>query len=188
MGIHPPGHFERVDQRGERFGLGPDDPPGKAPRDEAARDLHDLAIPLGDDQPDPRALALEHGVGRDRRAVEEDLDVGRGDIRLGAHRRHAVEDPDRTVGGRRRRLVPPETPRLLLQQQQVGEGSADVDAQTIAHACSPFSTIGGRDDGKRPALETMPGSGRPMIGVSHFAASISASRSRPVAMPERSSR
>ena len=40
-------------------------------------DVEDVAVALGRDQPDPRAVVLDHDVGRDRRAVEDLVERGR---------------------------------------------------------------------------------------------------------------
>ena len=74
----------------------------------------------GRDERRPRALALEQGVRRDRRAVREALDLGRTDgRRRGEHRL--------LLPRRRRHLCRPQL--AVGEQHGVGEGPADVDTQ-----------------------------------------------------------
>ena len=67
----PLARLDRRFQRRHRLGLGPHDPCRQAAGNQAARDLQDVAIALGHDQPDAGDLLFQHGIGRDRRAVEE---------------------------------------------------------------------------------------------------------------------
>ena len=82
--------------------------------------------PLGGDQRGGRPLALEDRVGRQRRAVNDDVDVARSDARAGQplfQRPHAGDG--RVVGGGQD--LGGEPPAADLERD-VGEGPADVDA------------------------------------------------------------
>ena len=178
--IQPSLDRNRILQRGERLRLGPDDPCRQPAGDKAAGDLHDVAIALGRHQPDPRALALQHCIGGDCGAMQKRLDIAGGDTGLVADRLHAGEDALTAVMRGRWRLVPPEIPVAGVEQQQIGECPADIDTQTIGHAKLPYAATG-----KPPAWPTIPGIFLSMIVPSQRLASISASRSSPVAMPLR---
>ncbi len=173
--------LDRVLQPRHRFWLGPDDPAGEAAGDEAARDLHNLAIALGRDETDARALAFEHGIGGNRGAVQEIVDVRRRQTSLGAQRLDAIENAFRAVVRGRGCLVSPEIPGVVAEQQQIGERAADVDAHAVAH--SQNSLISAR--GNPPARLVIPGSGRPITPVSHVTAAIMRSSESPVATPLR---
>ena len=90
-GIDSPANGHRILKRGERGWLGPDDPCRKPAGNERTRDLQDVLEPLGRDEPDACALALEHRIGRDRGAVEHIADRARRDSRLYANRVDAVQ-------------------------------------------------------------------------------------------------
>ena len=95
LGADPLDGLDRVLEGGERLGLRPDDPAGQAARHERARHLQHLPVALGHDQADPGALALEHGVGGDGRAVQHLADLRRG-------RRPPARRPCRCRRARRR--------------------------------------------------------------------------------------
>jgi len=139
VGTHPARHFERVLEVSERLRLGPDDPCRKAAGHEAARDLHDVAVAFGRDKADLGPLAFEHGIGRDRRAVQEIDHVLERHARLIGDRPDAVQDPFGGILRGRRRLVSPEAPAVLVEQQKVGEGPPDIDAKPVSHAISPVA-------------------------------------------------
>ena len=115
---HPLHGLARVGERGGRVGLDHDDPAASRSRRLQARQVEDLGEPLGRDQPDPGALRLEHGVGGDRRAVEDVAEVADGDARLLADPADADEDALRRVGGRRRRLHPVLRARPFVTDQE----------------------------------------------------------------------
>ena len=92
-----------------------------------AGDLVDVAETAGGEETGAAALLLEHGVERVGGAVEQ---VGQGfGAPLGAQvRQHSVEHLQRRrgIGGHLADL--PDLPRPLLQDRDVREGSADIDA------------------------------------------------------------
>src|SRR5262249_19412915 len=129
----------RVTQRGQRLRLGPDDPPGQAARHERPGDLQYLPEALGGDQPDLRALALQDRVGGHGRAVQQMGDLAALHPGLRADQVDAVPYPGRLVLRRGGRLGPPGRSGLLVDEQHVGEGAADVYPQAIAHAVLPLA-------------------------------------------------
>jgi len=133
----PLGHLDRVLQRGQRLRLGPDDPPGQTARHERPGDLQYLPEALGGDQPDLRALALQDRVGGHGRAVQQVGDRAAVHPGLRADQVDAVPYPGRLVLRRGGRLGPPGRSGLLVDEQHVGEGAADVYPQAIAHAVLP---------------------------------------------------
>ncbi len=95
-----------------------------------ARDVQDVAIALGRDHPDLRAVVLDHDVRRDRRAVEDLIELGRLDAGHLAQLADALNGSDRGIGGRRGRLVDDYLPGLVVDVDEVGEGAADVDSNS----------------------------------------------------------
>ncbi len=125
--------LDRVLETRHRLGLGPDDPCGEATGHQRAGDLHHLPVALGDDKADARALALEHCVGRDRRAVQEDVDLCRLDPGEAADRLDADDHAFGLIVRRRRRLEAPEAPVRIVEQQEIGERTAHIHTQSIGH-------------------------------------------------------
>ena len=107
---------QRLERAGHAVGLRP----------RAAAELEGVAEAARGDQPDLGDLALEHGVGRRRRAVDDEVEIGgrhpgggnapqaRPTAWFGRRRRHLGES-DR----RRRRAAP--------RNQEIGERPADID-------------------------------------------------------------
>ena len=93
-------------------------------RPRAARELEDVAEALRRDEPATRALALEHGVGRDRRAVDHALRARE----IALQRLQAGHEADRLVVRRARHLRDRERAGRRIEHQAVGERAADVDA------------------------------------------------------------
>ena len=111
--------------------------PASGPGRLRAREVQDLAEALGRDQPDARALGLEHGVGRDGRPVDDVAEVARARCRPRRRcaRRRSARPRDGSRG-RRRRLHAPLPVIAVVDQEQVGERPSDVHAQPIRHARS----------------------------------------------------
>ena len=95
-----------------------------------------VAKAVGGEQPRHRAVALDQRVVRDRGAVHERLDAPEEDVeRQTLPSRELVEpfdDRERAVLGRAEALL--EQHAFGLEQGEVGEGPADVDADAPAHA------------------------------------------------------
>ncbi len=113
---------------------------GLRPRPPA--ELDDVAKTLRGDHARAGEAAFEDGVRRRRRAVHDEVDVGRRCSRLGERGDDAV----RLVVGRRRRLGDAHPAVASVDQDQVGEGAADVDprhhgtgAFVLPHAHFPIS-------------------------------------------------
>ena len=75
--IHALVGLDRERERRHRQRLVVDHPAAEAARHVGARDLQHLAVALGRHQPDLRAGARQHGVGRDGRAVHHVVDRAR---------------------------------------------------------------------------------------------------------------
>ncbi len=90
-------------------------------------DLEHVAETLGRDEADRRALALDDGVGDQRRAVNDLVEIADGDAG-GGH--HIGETAQRTLGriGRRGQALVETNGRVaLVEQDEVGEGASDID-------------------------------------------------------------
>ncbi len=93
-------------------------------------DLVDVAEAVGDEQRSPRALALQDGVDRDGRAMQEQpgravVAPGLGDARI-----DALDQPLR----RRQHFAEAELAGAIVEHGNVGEGAADVGGETKAAA------------------------------------------------------
>ena len=99
------------------------------------RDVEDVAVALGRDQPDLGAVVLDHDVGRDRRAVEDLVQLRQATM---PRVRSQLADPcDRSlrgVLGRGRHLVDEDLARLVVHVDQVGERAADIDSESLHRA------------------------------------------------------
>ena len=95
------------------------------------RDVDDVAEAVRRDHPGVRAGMGEHDVGRDGRPVQEVVDVRECDTGLRAQRLHALDDAARRVVRRGGNLVDGDPALLLVDQDQVGERAADVDADPL---------------------------------------------------------
>ena len=141
-GVHPLDRLARVGERGGRVGLDHDDPARQRPRRLRARQVQDLLEAHGRDQPDARALRLEHRIRGDGRAVEDVPDVADVDPRLLADPADAGEHALRGVGRRRRRLHAEAAAAVAVpvaDEEEVGEGAADVDPEPVRHSFLPLS-------------------------------------------------
>ena len=96
-------------------------------------DVDDVAEAVRRDHPGLRAGMREHDVGRDGRSVQEVVDVRQRDAGLRAQRLDALDDAARGVVRGRRDLVDGDPALLLVDQDQVGERAADVDADRRSH-------------------------------------------------------
>ena len=101
------------------------------PRD--TLDAQDVAEAVRRQQRDVGALALDEGVRRHRRAVDEVRDLVRVETRLGER----VEDGLRRLRRRGEHLGHADLARLLVERDKIGEGAAGVDAGSDAHRKPP---------------------------------------------------
>ena len=96
-------------------------------------EVEEVRPPLGDDQPNPGAVALEHGIRRDRGAVQDRCELASRHSRGVADLADALEDADRLILWRRRRLRHPEATRLGVLEEKIRERAADVDTDAKSH-------------------------------------------------------
>ncbi|MCZ7659792.1 MAG: hypothetical protein M5U07_18885 [Xanthobacteraceae bacterium] len=104
-------------------------------------DLQHVAESLGGDDADLGALALQHGVGRDRGAVHEARDLVGRQAPLRLHALERFEHREARIAARGRDLHDPGG-RAGPAYDDVGEGAADVDAdaQVPAHSAARGSS------------------------------------------------
>ena len=151
-----PPDLDGVLQGGERLGLGPDDPARQPAGDERPGDLQHLAEARGWSRGRPgrpcprgwrwsppwcRAAPRRPDVARCRRRRRSPLD--------------AAQHPDGLVLGGRGGLGPPRRAGVLVDQQDVGEGSTDVHAEPVGHALRSCGSddAGGAERGQLVVVE-----------------------------------
>ncbi len=93
-----------------------------------AADLQHVLEAGSRDERDARQLAFEHGIGRDRRAVQDVADIIEREAVALAGGLDAVDQRDRGVLRRGRQLVGGHAAGARIEDLKVGEGAADVDA------------------------------------------------------------
>ena len=96
----------------------------------APAELQRIAEALGGDERAAHPLALQHGVGADRGAVDDRLES----IRRVSKCCEARHEPVRLIRRRRRHLGDAHGAGGLIHQQQVGEGAADIDPEPATRA------------------------------------------------------
>ena len=96
-------------------------------------DLERVAEPLGGQERRPRALALDERVGRERRAMDDRPDRARGNVRLLEERADGLLDRVRRIFRRGEDLADARGTGRLVDDDEVSEGAADVDAQARRH-------------------------------------------------------
>src|SRR5262249_44768356 len=101
-------------------------------------DLEEVAEARGDEEPQRSAVALDDGVDRDRRAVDQIVDRRGVEASLDHERANAIENAARGIAGHGRRLEAGELARHLVQETEVGKGAADVDAEPVAPPVAIF--------------------------------------------------
>jgi hypothetical protein len=131
--VHALDRLARVGQRGGRIGLDHDDPAGERARRLGAGEMEDLTEALRGDEPDAGALALEHRVRRDGRAVDEVAQVAGRDPGLGADALDAGQHAVGRVARRRRRLHAPLPRAVVVDEEQVGERPSHVHSEAVGH-------------------------------------------------------
>ena len=121
LGVDALRHFEAQLARDQRLEAA-DHAVAEGPR--AAAELQHIAEARSGDQAAARALAFENGVGADSGAVHQRRQVLDRDAAVAQSREHAA----RLVVGRRRDLDDAKPVRAFVDEQQVGESAAHVDA------------------------------------------------------------
>jgi len=106
-------------------------------------DLERVAEALGGEERRPRPLALDEGIGRERGAVDDRPNGARRDPRLVEKHRDALFDAVRRILRRGEDLAYARDPRRLVDDDEIGERAADVDAKPGRHGVE-FTTGVGR--------------------------------------------
>ena len=149
------------------------------PRHPQVAQLQHVAEALAGDEPHPRAGQLQDRVRRHRGAVHDLGDLARRHAMPDEHRLEPFDDGERIVIDARRDLLRDDPP-AVVEQHDVGERAADVDADPVAaHALLPRVTNGMPPPrGRRPWTRTgrkKPAPVRRGAGESHATASVRAS-------------
>ena len=101
--------------------------------------MKDLLEALCRDQSDARTFRLQHGVRRNRRAVEDVPELADADPRLVTDPPHADEHTLRRIARCRRRLHPElRRTALVVHEEEIGEGAPDVDPKPVRHLLLSF--------------------------------------------------
>ena len=95
-------------------------------------ELQDVPKPGGGDQCATRALALDHGVGGNRRAMQDGVEL----MRPESGCLQGTEQPDRRVLRCRRHLQNLVPARRVARIEKVGEGAPDVNTHNSSHQSS----------------------------------------------------
>src|SRR5262249_23768820 len=126
-------------------------------------DLDRVAEALGGDERGLGALALDERVGRERRAVDDDAEIAGLELRLGKDDPGRLEDaPLGRLGPRQCLCAEALGPAL---ERDVGEGAADIDAETGFAAGGHFRSLRLKDDGAALGARE-PGSSLPLRQLS----------------------
>ncbi len=94
--------------------------------------LEDVAEAARGDQAETRAAALDQGVGDQRGAVHDVADVGEREPAACSSSARPSERADRWVVRRGQALVQADVVALRVEQDEVGEGAADVETDAVA--------------------------------------------------------
>ena len=139
-GAEPFFNFEHTlarDQRGGAVAI-----PVLRPRHAQALDDQQVAKTPGHEQGEPRALALDQRIDRDRRAVDEIGD------RVGLHAMdprqsgQALDEAGDRIGRHGGRLPSDQPAGLGVEGREIGEGAADIDADAVTGQGSDPSSGG----------------------------------------------
>ena len=114
---------------------------GKVERLLVSRDVEDVPVALGRDHPNRCAVVLDHDIRGNRGAVKDLIELRRVDTGLGCELANALDRPERRVLRRGRQLVHLDHAGLVIDVDQVGEGSADVDTNPFHRPPSVVRTI-----------------------------------------------
>jgi hypothetical protein len=123
--------------RDERFGLGYEWIEGVRPL--LAGDLKQVAKSGGRQEPGDGAFALEQRIGHYGGAEPDEGDFGAPTAGERENLSDSGERREIRALGSRQELVPPHEPFMLIDQKQVGRGSADVDADPVTLRHESFS-------------------------------------------------
>ena len=101
-------------------------------RQSQALDLQHVAKAFGDEQAETGARALDQRVHRDGSAVHDDLDLAWIDAVLASQLLEAGLDRGGEIRRRRRDLQAGDGPSGRVEEREIGERAADVDAEPVA--------------------------------------------------------
>ena len=106
--------------------------------------LEGIAEAPGGQQRQLDAAALDDGVGHQRRPVHQVADVGEGETGFRQQGLETFERPDRRILGRGQTLVDAHRAGVCVDEDEIGEGAADIQADAIAirHGCHVRSLPG----------------------------------------------
>ena len=114
----------------------------------AAPEFQNVAKSLRRDERTARALALDHRVGRDRGAVQDDGEL----LRFDAGSRQCIDEALARIPRRRQNLDDAIDVGAVARECQIRERAPDVDANHARHAISPLLQLLSR----RPRFTTLP--------------------------------
>ena len=123
---------ERERRHGQRLVV--NDPAAKAARHEGPGNLQHLTVALRGDETDASAGGGQHGIGGDRGPVHNIADVRGLNAGEAANPFNAMQHADGLVSRCTRHLRFPSLAGFLVDEEQVGESTTDVNTQTITHA------------------------------------------------------
>ncbi len=139
IGVDTLAHLEPQIARDQRLGLG--DVEVVELELSLAPDLERVAESGRRDQPGDGALALDEGVGEERRRVHDAREVSRLERPVSENRRDARDHgTDRVVVGRQH-LAAPLASGVVVVHHDVGEGAADVDSERVAGHVQCLGTL-----------------------------------------------
>ncbi len=95
-------------------------------------ELEDVAEAAGGDKAEAGAAAFDQSVGDQGGAVDHVADVGERKLRRLQQFGEALEGADRWVVRRGQAFVQADFRKFRIQQNEVGEGAADVETDTVA--------------------------------------------------------
>ena len=123
--------FHRAGQRRQRQAFVVDDPAAQAAGNVGTRNLQHLAVADGGYEAAPGTGSGQNGVGCDRRAVHDMVNLLRSNSGALADPSNSIQHADRLIGRCARDLGGPDPARTFIHEQQIGESAADVDSQAI---------------------------------------------------------
>src|SRR4029453_7171935 len=121
-------------------------------RQPQALQLEDVAEPLGDEQAPPGAGALDYRVHRDRRAVHYGADLAEVDTVLVGQTLQTDPDGLGELVRSRGDLQADDFTGLRVEQGEVGERPADVDAEPVARHARSSTAAAGRSQSHARAI------------------------------------
>ena len=97
------------------------------------RDVQNITKSARHDHCGGRALALDDRIGDERGAMHDHRHIGRPNAGTTGEDVDARDDGLGRIGGCRERLVGDDLARVIVEEREIGERSADVDADAMEH-------------------------------------------------------